>query len=100
MLRFNDNFQMKKGDIFLIFAKNIDCGYKSFRAKIRKKYAYRSITIYCVLSGVQGTYPFVLRVIGCCLFVIDLIILYFSGFWGRILILTVFPWSSRIVLYL
>ena len=23
----NGNFQMKKCDIFLIFAKNIDCGY-------------------------------------------------------------------------
>ena len=23
----NDNFQMKNCDIFLIFAKNIDCGY-------------------------------------------------------------------------
>ena len=23
----NDNFQMKNGDIFLIFALNIDCGY-------------------------------------------------------------------------
>ena len=44
----NDNFQLKKFDIFLIFAKNIDCGcltevgLKSthnlcFRAKIRKK---------------------------------------------------------------
>ena len=23
----NDNFQIRKGDVFLIFAQNIDCGY-------------------------------------------------------------------------
>ena len=44
--RKNDNFQMKNCDIFLIFAKNIDCGYTlephhnthnlCFRANIRK----------------------------------------------------------------
>ena len=47
----NDNFQMKVFDIFLIFAQNIDCGYRleplieavltsthdlCFRVKIRK----------------------------------------------------------------
>ena len=39
--RTNDNFQMKNCDIFLIFAKNIDCG----TAKVRRLYCVPTIYV-------------------------------------------------------
>ena len=63
-----ENFQLKKFDIFLIFAQNIDCGYTlelgeavlmsthnlCFRAKIRKIGVPLHTPVLLYKSGVQG----------------------------------------------
>ena len=57
----NDNFQMKNGDIFLIFAQNIDRGAVltcthdlCFRAKIRKNVYPCKLQFYCIKVGCKG----------------------------------------------
>ena len=62
----NDNLHMKKFDIFLIFAQNIDCGYmldvltsthnQCFRAKIRKNVYPCKPQFYYIKVGCKGVY--------------------------------------------
>ena len=74
----NDNFQMKNCDIFLIFAQNIDRGYKlappqwgssneypwsMFKSKNKKKHAYPcKPQFYYIKVGCKGVY-----ITGTCL---------------------------------
>ena len=68
----NDNFQMKNGDVFLIFAQNIDCGYtlepphlggyneypqSMFESKNKKKTEYScKPQLFYVKMGCKGFY--------------------------------------------
>ena len=59
----NDNFQMKNGDIFIILAQNIYCGYTltsthdlCFRAKMRKNVYPCKPQFFCIKVGCKGVY--------------------------------------------